>query len=157
MARNWYAISWEIVRSGLGFTFLLQQDDWFRTTTYLSTGNYNLRIYFILSIVVTGWLVIKNSKEDQLGVVPEYPPIQLASIVTISLIFNNYTRKGKTRKIYFNLENCRTRQRSVTRIFLPLSTHYLPFARFLTGSRFLTPPATTHYSSFEKTWVSQNV
>ncbi|HEV7781769.1 MAG TPA: sterol desaturase family protein, partial [Chitinophagaceae bacterium] len=66
MDRNPRAIFWEALRSGTGIAFLLMQDDWFGATSYLTTVKYILGVYFILSIVTTGWLVIKHKKEDSL-------------------------------------------------------------------------------------------
>ncbi len=68
MDRNQYAIVWEILRSGLGLYFLYVQDDWFGANSYLSSATYILGAYFILSIVVTGWFVMKHAKEDRLVV-----------------------------------------------------------------------------------------
>ncbi len=64
MDRNPWAIFWEAVRSGMGLSFLFMQDDWFGATSYLTTVKYILGAYFILSIVITGWFVIKHRKED---------------------------------------------------------------------------------------------
>lgn len=64
MDRNPWALFWEIVRSGLGLAFLWRQSDWFGATTYLSTIQYILGAYFILSIMVTGWFVYRHWKED---------------------------------------------------------------------------------------------
>ena len=66
MDRNPWAIFWEAARSGLGLAFLLRQNDWFGTSTYLSPAIYILGSYFILSLIVTGWFVIKHRKEDVL-------------------------------------------------------------------------------------------
>ncbi|MGB3007349.1 MAG: sterol desaturase family protein [Chitinophagaceae bacterium] len=64
MDRNRFAIIWEILRCVLGFYFLYQQDDWFGASQWLSTVKYFLAAYFILSIVVSGWFVIKHRKDD---------------------------------------------------------------------------------------------
>ncbi|MEO7394178.1 MAG: sterol desaturase family protein [Chitinophagaceae bacterium] len=64
MDRNQYAIVWEAIRSGLGLGFLYMQDDWFGASTYLSSIKYIAGAYFILSIIITGWFVIKHRKED---------------------------------------------------------------------------------------------
>ncbi len=66
MDRNPWAIFWETARSGLGLAFLLRQNDWFGSSTYLSPAIYILGSYFILSIIVTGWFVMKHRKEDTL-------------------------------------------------------------------------------------------
>ncbi|NOT51084.1 MAG: sterol desaturase family protein [Chitinophagaceae bacterium] len=64
MDRNRSAIAWEILRSGLGLYFLYSQDDWFGSSVYLSSIKYILGGYFILSITITGWFVMKHRKED---------------------------------------------------------------------------------------------
>ena len=66
MDRNPWAIFWEAARSGLGLAFLLRQNDWFGSNTYLSPAIYILGSYFLLSITVTGWFVLKHKKEDVL-------------------------------------------------------------------------------------------
>jgi sterol desaturase/sphingolipid hydroxylase (fatty acid hydroxylase superfamily) len=64
MDRNRYAIIWEIIRSGLGIYFLVQQDDWFGANNYSILIKYILGGYFILSIIITGWFAYSNYKED---------------------------------------------------------------------------------------------
>ena len=64
MDRNRYAIIWELLRSGLGLYFIYSQNDWFGASYWLAAVKYILAGYFILSIIVTGWFVIKNRKED---------------------------------------------------------------------------------------------
>ncbi len=68
MDRNQYAIVWEALRGSLGLYFLYQQDDWFGANSYLSFIKYILGAYFIFSIVVTGWFVVKHRKEDLIAV-----------------------------------------------------------------------------------------
>lgn len=65
MDRSPYAIFWEAVRCSMGLAFLFDQDDWFGMTTYFAPANYVLGAYFILSLIITGWFVIKHRKEDQ--------------------------------------------------------------------------------------------
>jgi alkylglycerol monooxygenase len=65
MDRNASAILWECIRSGVGLYFLFQQNDWFGAGTYLPAAKFILGAYFIISIVVTGWFVVKHKKEDQ--------------------------------------------------------------------------------------------
>lgn len=65
MDRNSSAVIWETLRSGFGLTFLYQQNDWFGASAYDTSVKYILGAYFIISIAVTGWLVIKHRKEDQ--------------------------------------------------------------------------------------------
>ena len=69
MDRNQYAIVSEAIRSGLGLTFLFLQDDWFGAAGYLSSATYILGAYFILSILVTGWFVLKHRKKDMFSIV----------------------------------------------------------------------------------------
>ncbi len=64
MDRNQYAIISEVLRNGLGLYFLYQQDDWFGASQWLSSIKFILGAYFILSLAVTGWFVVKNRKED---------------------------------------------------------------------------------------------
>lgn len=64
MDRNASAMIVEIVRSGFGLYFIYTQDDWFGASTYLATLKYILGAYFIFSILVTGWFVLKHRKED---------------------------------------------------------------------------------------------
>ena len=64
MDRNRYAVLWEAIRSGLGLAFLYQQHDWFGANTYLSSVNYFLGAYFVLSLATTGFFVLKHKKED---------------------------------------------------------------------------------------------
>jgi alkylglycerol monooxygenase len=68
MDRNQYAIVWEALRSGLGLYFLYAQDDWFGSSSYLSSVKYIIGAYFIFSIVVTGWFVAKHRKEDVMAI-----------------------------------------------------------------------------------------
>jgi len=65
MDRNPSAIVWEFIRSSIGLSFLFQQNDWFGAGTYLSSAKFILGAYFIISIFVTGWFVLKHKKEDQ--------------------------------------------------------------------------------------------
>lgn len=64
MDRNQYAIAWEAIRSSVGLTFLFDQNDWFGASIYFSAAKYTLGAYFILSIIITGWFVMKHRKED---------------------------------------------------------------------------------------------
>ena len=65
MDRNLYAIIWEAIRCGLGLYFLYQQDDWFGASNTFSSVQYFLGTYFLISLLVTGWFVLKHKKEDQ--------------------------------------------------------------------------------------------
>lgn len=64
MDRNNTAIVWECLRCGLGLAFLLQQNDWFGAGAYLPSVKYILSAYFLVSIMATGWLVVKHWRED---------------------------------------------------------------------------------------------
>ncbi|MFN8306353.1 MAG: sterol desaturase family protein [Ferruginibacter sp.] len=64
MDRNSTALFWEVLRSGLGLSFLFQQNDWFGSSIYLPAVKYILGTYFVISILVTAWLVQKHRKED---------------------------------------------------------------------------------------------
>jgi sterol desaturase/sphingolipid hydroxylase (fatty acid hydroxylase superfamily) len=68
MDRNQSAVIWEIIRSGLGLSFLYLQNDWFGAGIYSQMATYFLVAYFIISIAVTGWFVMKHRKEDQQGI-----------------------------------------------------------------------------------------
>ena len=63
MDRNRYAIVWEVLRSGLALYFLYDQNDWFGISQWMDL-KYVLAGYFVLSMVVTGWFVVKHRKED---------------------------------------------------------------------------------------------
>jgi len=66
MDRNLYAIFWEGIRCGLGFAFLYLQKDWFGANNYVFSVTYILGTYFIVSLIVTGWFVLKHKNEDVL-------------------------------------------------------------------------------------------
>ena len=65
MDRNQTAIIGEIFRSGLGLYFLYQQGDWFGASIYVSSITYLLGVYFLISLMITGWFVIKHKNEDR--------------------------------------------------------------------------------------------
>jgi alkylglycerol monooxygenase len=65
MDRSPYAVLWEGLRCGLGLSFLFAQQDWFGASRYISTVEYIVGGYFIVSFLATGWFVLKNKKEDQ--------------------------------------------------------------------------------------------
>jgi sterol desaturase/sphingolipid hydroxylase (fatty acid hydroxylase superfamily) len=64
MDRNQSAIIWELIKCGTGLFFLYQQNDWFGASALLVSIKYLLAVYFIFSVVATGWFVIKHKKED---------------------------------------------------------------------------------------------
>jgi preprotein translocase subunit SecG len=49
----------------MGMAFLVNQQDWFGASSYFSSITYILGAYFIVSIIVTGWLVARNRREDR--------------------------------------------------------------------------------------------
>ncbi|HEX5654507.1 MAG TPA: sterol desaturase family protein [Chitinophagaceae bacterium] len=65
MDRNPYAIVWEILRSSMGIAFLGSQQDWFGASSYISSITNILGAYFIISLIITGWLVARNRREDR--------------------------------------------------------------------------------------------
>lgn len=65
MDRNRYALVWELLRSGLGLYFIYQQGDWFGASQLLEPVKYLLAVYLVFSIAITGWFVIKHSREDR--------------------------------------------------------------------------------------------
>ena len=68
MDRNRYAIIWEVIRSGLGLYFLYDQGDWFGLSQWLISVKYMLAAYFTLSILATGWFVVRHWKEDSMAI-----------------------------------------------------------------------------------------
>ena len=62
--RNVSAIVWECIRGGAGLFILYNQNDWFGAATYLPSAKYILATYFIISILITAWFVMKHAKED---------------------------------------------------------------------------------------------
>lgn len=68
MDRNQYAIIPEILRSGLGIYFLYQQNDWFGASQWLFSIPYILGAYFIISISVAAWFVVKHKREDTMAI-----------------------------------------------------------------------------------------
>ncbi|HEY6062772.1 MAG TPA: sterol desaturase, partial [Chitinophagaceae bacterium] len=64
MDRNRSAMISEILRSGLGLYFLYQQDDWFGASQWLPSVKYMLGAYFVLSLAITAFFVIKHKRED---------------------------------------------------------------------------------------------
>ncbi len=67
MDRNRFAIVPAVVCSGLGLYLLYTHNDWFGASAYLSSVQYILAGYFILSFLATGWFVMKHTKEDRLS------------------------------------------------------------------------------------------
>ncbi len=66
MDRNRYAAVWELLRCGLGIYLLFSQEDWFGASQWLSSVQYILAGYFIVSALVSAWFAVKHHKEDSL-------------------------------------------------------------------------------------------
>lgn len=66
MNRNRYAAVWELLRCGLGIYLLFSQEDWFGASQWLSSVQYILAGYFIVSALVSAWFAVKHHKEDSL-------------------------------------------------------------------------------------------
>ena len=64
MDRNSSALICEIVRASAGLAILYLQGDWFGASVYSPSIKFLLGAYFIVSVMVTGWLVYRNKKED---------------------------------------------------------------------------------------------
>jgi len=64
MDRNPSAIIWEFIRCAVGLSLLYSQNDWFGAGTYFPAAKFIIGIYFVLSVMVTGWFVLKHKKED---------------------------------------------------------------------------------------------
>lgn len=64
MDRNPTALLFDVARSGLGLYFLYSQQDWFGASQWAPGISSGLAAYFILSILVTAWLVVLNYRED---------------------------------------------------------------------------------------------
>lgn len=64
MDRNPYALAWEIVRSGVGLYFIYNQGDWFGASALLPGIQFVLAGYFIFSILITAYFVIRHRRED---------------------------------------------------------------------------------------------
>lgn len=65
MDRNFYAIIWEILKNSIGLVFIYQQGDWFGASTIIPGIQYMLTGYFMLSIIITTYFVVRHRKEDQ--------------------------------------------------------------------------------------------
>jgi len=65
MDRNQFAIIWEAARGGFGIFLIYQQGDWFGASNMIPGIQYILTGYFIISIIVTAYFVIRHRKEDQ--------------------------------------------------------------------------------------------
>jgi alkylglycerol monooxygenase len=66
MDRNRTAILFEAIKCLLGLYFIYTQKDWFGITAYGAWTLYVIAAYLLVSLVVTGWFVMKHAKEDKL-------------------------------------------------------------------------------------------
>ena len=64
MDRNSSAFIWEIVRGCTGLGILYFQGDWFGARNFSISIRFILAGYFIISVLVSGWFVLKHAKED---------------------------------------------------------------------------------------------
>ena len=64
MDRNASAVIWEFIRCSVGLSLLYAQNDWFGAGTYFPAAKFIIAAYFILSVMITGWFVLKHKKED---------------------------------------------------------------------------------------------
>ena len=65
MDGNRFAIAWEIAKAVLGIDILYKTGDWFGAGSFLIWIKYALLGYFILSVVVTAWFVVKSNNEQK--------------------------------------------------------------------------------------------
>jgi len=65
MDRNQSALIWETARNGFGVFLIYQQGDWFGVSSIIPGIQYILTGYFIISVIVTAYFVMKHRKEDQ--------------------------------------------------------------------------------------------
>jgi len=65
MDRNQFALIWEAARGGFGILLIYQQGDWFGASAMIPGIQYILTAYFILSIIITAYFVVRHRKEDQ--------------------------------------------------------------------------------------------
>jgi len=65
MDRNQYAVIWEVIRGGFGIYLIYQQEDWFGASVMIPGIQYVLVGYFILSMLIAGYFVLKHKREDR--------------------------------------------------------------------------------------------
>ncbi len=63
MDRNKYAIVWEILKAVLGIYIIISSGDWFGSNKFYPGISTILITYFLLSIVVSGWLAFSINNE----------------------------------------------------------------------------------------------
>lgn len=67
MDRNKTAILFEAIKCLLGLYFIYTQKDWFGITAYATWMPYVIGVYLLVSLVITGWFVMKHAREDHLS------------------------------------------------------------------------------------------
>jgi alkylglycerol monooxygenase len=68
MDRNPMAVIWELLKNSFGVYLFVSQQDWFGMGKHWPFASYIILAYFVLSTLVTAWLVVKNKQEDRLRV-----------------------------------------------------------------------------------------
>jgi hypothetical protein len=67
--RSKFAIVWELIKNALALSIIYVQKDWFGISAMFPGAQYFLIAYFVLSTLICGWWVYKNSTEDQQSLV----------------------------------------------------------------------------------------
>lgn len=57
-----YAMFWEILKATFGFVIIVYLGDWFGSDSFYSPLSKLLLAYFIISVCVTGWLIVSKQK-----------------------------------------------------------------------------------------------
>lgn len=57
-----YAMFWEILKGTFGFAIIVYLGDWFGSDSFYSPLSKLLLAYFIISVCVTGWLIVSKQK-----------------------------------------------------------------------------------------------
>lgn len=62
MDLNPYALAWEIAKNAIGIGIIRYNGDWFGSDVFLPGLGYTIVAYFIISTLVTAWLVMREIK-----------------------------------------------------------------------------------------------
>ena len=62
MDRNPYALAWEFAKNAIGIGIICYLGDWFGSDAFLPGLGYAIVAYFVISTVVTAWLVMREMK-----------------------------------------------------------------------------------------------
>ena len=68
MDGNRYAFYWEMIKAAFGMGIILMKGDWFGAGTYLPWMKYMLLAYFLLSTVITAWLIFNDNSKSRVPV-----------------------------------------------------------------------------------------